>query len=273
MLIHHISDLHIEFMHNKAGMITHDSQAILDRIATTESDVLVLAGDTQVKGRTIKWASMLAEGRPVVVVAGNHEFYGSSISSTIHDLRQEAKKYPNVHFLEREAVEIDGVVFLGCTLWTNMQLFSRGPFSGLYGHQETLEDCQKGMTDFSSIKRPGGAATLTPQDSVQIWQKSVRWLHEQFQRHAGKKIVVVTHHAPSARSVHESYHQDIISAAYASHLDRMIELHRPALWIHGHVHWICDYMVGHTRVMANCRGYDNHLADAMGFDPSLVVDV
>lgn len=273
MKIQHIADLHVEFMANKSGAISNDSQAILNKIAGTKSDVLVLAGDTQVKRRTIKWAAMLAEGRPVIVVAGNHEFYGDSVSATIHALQEEAKQYPNVHFLEREAVEIDGVVFLGSTLWASMRLFRRGPHAGLYDYKEALRDCSFFMNDFMEIKRPGGAGALRPEDTVRFWEKSVRWLHEQFHAHAGKKIVVVTHHAPSMRSIHESYTRDIISSAYASHMDRFVELHRPALWIHGHVHDICDYRIGETRVMANCRGYDNHLADAMGFDPSLVVEI
>ena len=267
MRIQYLADIHREFMNNKAGLLPTAHRRLLDSIRDCDADVLVLAGDLWKKRRSVELAAELANGRPCVLVAGNHDYYGDSLAACIHALRKRAQAHPNVHFLEREAVEIDGVVFLGCSLWTNMRLFASGPYAGLYDYEETLNDCQTGMNDYLYIRASGSPAPLKPVDTVKIWQKSLRWLHEELHRHAGKPTVVVTHHAPSWRSLQESYHQDILSAAYASHLDRFIELHQPDLWIHGHVHDCLSYTIGRTLVLCNCRGYDTTIAQATGFHP------
>ena len=84
------------------------------------------------------------------------------------------------------------------------------------------------------------------------------------------KTVVVTHHLPHARSIPPRFTGDLLNAAYASDLSGVIEVGRPALWVHGHTHDSCDYMVGDTRIVCNPRGYDDENAR---FDPMLVVRV
>lgn len=268
MRIQYLADIHREFMNNKAGLLPTAHRELLNRIRDCDADVLVLAGDLWNKRRSVELAVKLANGRPCVLVAGNHEYYGGNLGACIHDLRRQAESYPNVHFLEREAAVIGGVVFLGCTLWTNMRLFAWS-----IGYKETLKQCQDGMADYLWIRQTGGNRPLRAEDTVKIWQKSVQWLHEQFHIHVGKQIVVVTHHAPSLSSIHESYHEDIISAAYASRLDKFIEIHQPDLWIHGHVHDVVDYQIGKTRILANCRGYNSEVALAMGFNPAAEVEL
>ena len=84
------------------------------------------------------------------------------------------------------------------------------------------------------------------------------------------KTVVITHHLPHARSIPPRFKGDLLNAAYASDLSGVIESGRPALWVHGHTHDSCDYVVGDTRVVCNPRGYDDENAR---FDPMLVVRV
>lgn len=66
---------------------------------------------------------------------------------------------------------------------------------------------------------------------------------------------MITHHAPSLRSVPELYKADLLSAAYASNLEGFIESANIALWIHGHTHQSQDYPIGNTRILCNPRGY------------------
>jgi len=266
--IQHIADVHREYMDNKAGILRAENRVVLDAIRDSSADVLVIAGDLNHKRRSIPLAADLANGRQCVVVAGNHEYYSDTIGACIAHMRKQAAEYPNLHFLEREAIEIEDVIFLGCTLWTNMRMFAES-----VGYEKTLSDCQTGMADYLYIKATGGNRALRPADTVKIWQKSFRWLHEQMHEHAGKRIVVVTHHAPSLRSIPENYREDVVSAAYASHLDRFVEIHQPAAWIHGHTHNVVDYQIGKTRVLSNCRGYDNEIAEAMGFNPAAEIEL
>jgi Icc-related predicted phosphoesterase len=82
--------------------------------------------------------------------------------------------------------------------------------------------------------------------------------------------VVVTHHAPSQRSLNPLY-SDPMAAAYATHLDALVEESGVPLWIHGHTHHCVDYRLGRTRVVANQRGYPDEPVG--GFDPGLVLDL
>ena len=56
----------------------------------------------------------------VVYCAGNHEFYHGRFPDAYDWLREEMKNYSNIHFLDKEQVEIDDVTFVGGTLWTDM---------------------------------------------------------------------------------------------------------------------------------------------------------
>jgi Icc-related predicted phosphoesterase len=80
-----------------------------------------------------------------------------------------------------------------------------------------------------------------------------------------------THHAPSQRSVPIEHQNDILSAAYASSLDALVENSGAALWIHGHLHQAQDYAIGQTRVICNPRGYPDE--SDTGFFDSLTIEI
>ncbi len=70
----------------------------------------------------------------------------------------------------------------------------------------------------------------------------------------------------------DRFKNDLISAAYASHLDALVEQSGAALWIHGHTHDSFDYFIGGTRVICNPRGYFGYELNP-DFNPGLVIDV
>jgi predicted MPP superfamily phosphohydrolase len=277
MKIQILADMHLEFLMNPAVTPSRRAQALLAAIHDTQADVTVFCGDTYTKGRSCKKArDLIPPERPVILVAGNHEHYGDTYQHSMDRLRKDAAESPGVHFLENEAVEIDGVVFLGCTLWSDMRLFQAGADAGLYSFAQTIEECKQAMNDYRQIRYLSGAGPyrlLHPNDTLRMHAASTAWLAEQFKRYRNRTMVVVTHHAPSSRSVHESYRQDILSAAYASHLDPLVEQSGAALWLHGHNHEVMDYRIGRTRVLANCYGYEYEVALAKGFRPDWVVEV
>ena len=78
---------------------------------------------------------------------------------------------------------------------------------------------------------------------------------------------MITHHAPSFKSIHPNYvDQTLINGAYSSNLEQFIT-NRPDinLWFHGHIHHPQDYIIGETRILANPRGYDGREAIADDF--------
>lgn len=108
-----LSDLHLE-------SLTFEP----DQEALRAADVIVLAGDIHPGVEDIVWARQTFEDKPVVYVAGNHEFYGGDWDQTLDQMRQTAKAN-DVHFLEDDCVTIAGVRFLGCTLWTDFAYFGQ----------------------------------------------------------------------------------------------------------------------------------------------------
>jgi len=101
--------------------------------------------------------------------------------------------------------------------------------------------------------------------------ESRRWFEDQVVGPKGRKVVIVTHHAPSRESIPPEFEGDAFNPAFASDMGRFIAESEARIWIHGHIHRCCDYTVGKTRVLANPRGYPTESRE--GFDPGLIVEV
>jgi Icc-related predicted phosphoesterase len=227
-----------------------------------KADVVVLAGDIHQGTAGVKWAKQHWRDCPVIYVLGNHEFYNHSIPDLIQDLRREAKG-SNVHVLENNAVEVGGFVILGCSLWTDFQLWPNAREAMLFANQE--------MSDFWLIKKPDGNKLYSAEDSAKRHAASIRWLTRRLSRHNPTRTIVVTHHAPSHRSISPQNASNMLSAAFASDLDSLIRASRIPLWIHGHTHYNVDYKIGVTRIYSNQRGYPN--AKLRGFEPGTIIEI
>ena len=218
--------------------------------AVAEADVVVLAGDIHKRVHAIEWAKATFPGKPVVQVAGNHEFYGSNFYSNVEKMRAAAAG-SNVHFLEDAAVVIDGVRFLGCTLWTSMRLFGTpDPWM--------MQELQRLMNDYRYIRNDReNYRRIITKDVAWRHEASMEWLRSELAKPFGGKTVVVTHHAPTLRSVPGWLYHERITLAFASDLDDLL-VAPVDLWIHGHIHVSRDYRVYEgkgTRVVCNPRGY------------------
>lgn len=244
-----LSDLHLEF------------EPLF--IPNTDADVVVLAGDINLKTRGLEWAIKAFPDKPVVAVLGNHEYYGEKYPGLVTKAKQVVDG-TNIHLLENDHVEIDGVSFFGCTLWTDLKLFGDPRLAGYF--------CQQEMSDFKKIRVEPGYSKLSPISMTAIHNRSLEWLNEKLSASSSMRNVVVTHHAPSARSIAPKLSEELTSAAYASHLDAMIESHNIDMWVHGHVHNSCDYNVGNTRVVCNPRGYSPDWLNPY-FEESFVVEI
>ncbi len=88
-------------------------------------DVAVLAGDIGQATLALAWARRSFPDVPIVQVAGNHEFFDTVREDALAAMRAAARRH-GVHLLEEDAVAIDGVEFVGCTVWTDYRLHERG---------------------------------------------------------------------------------------------------------------------------------------------------
>jgi predicted phosphodiesterase len=285
------SDVHLEF-----GQLELEN--------TENADVLVLSGDictavdlrvtdsilsSAKTDRYMEFFTACSKNFPhVVYVMGNHEHYHGDYADSIVHIKHALKHLENIHVLDKEVWELDDHVFIGGTLWTDMN-----------GEDEmTMNHVQRRMNDFQICKnssrvvnyktfepkqKPEGMsdeefnllpyeqryknvfktreATLSPQDAVEDHKAMLKVIEEAYADvPPWKTVVVCTHHAPSKGSEHPRYKADqLMNGAYNSQLDQFI-MDRPGikLWTHGHTHEDFDYMIKSCRVVCNPRGYINY---------------
>lgn len=228
----------------------------------SRADVIVLAGDIHVGTRGLDWARSTFTGKPVIYVLGNHEYYRHAYPKLAR-LLIAAAAGTHIHVLENRAVTLEGVTFHGATLWTDFELFGDPRIAGYA--------CQQVMTDFKTIRRVPGYSRLRSLDAAMIHKESLTWLTESVTQSTSRHNVIVTHHAPSLRSVPDHYKEDIVTAAYASDLERLIDRLSPDAWLHGHIHSSSDYRIGQCRVVCNPRGYPRQMNP--GFNPALEIEI
>jgi predicted phosphodiesterase len=84
MRLHVLSDLHQEFAPYRSS--------------ADGADVIIMAGDTHTGLNGIRWAQKEFDGRQVVYIAGNHEYYGKNLRGHLQHMRETAAG-TNVHFL------------------------------------------------------------------------------------------------------------------------------------------------------------------------------
>ena len=265
MKIQLASDLHLEF-------------ADVDIQNTTGADVLILGGDILVADDLrnqpvdLAWGDFPEEGhgrakstmryrdflkrvsfqfKHVILIMGNHEHYHGKFDRSADIIRDTIGylNIQNIHLLDRDAKEIDGVHFIGGTMWTDC---NKGDPMTLYH----LEHC---MSDFRVIRIAGeNFKKFLPMRTVMEFTKTRDYFKTVIDNlPKDSKIVVCSHHAPSHLSIHEIYKNDtLMNGGYSSDLSEFI-LDRPQIraWTHGHMHNCFDYQVGDTRVMCNPHGY------------------
>lgn len=193
-----------------------------------------------------------------IYIAGNHEFYHGKFHGSLEDLRNECAKFPNVYFMENDSKTIDGVTFIGCTLWTDMN--KADPL--------TLHSVADMMNDYRIIRNDEkGYTKLRPAHTAWRHAQSVQYIRTVIEGKFDEKFVVVGHMAPSRLSTHQNYKNDhIMNGAYSSELgDFIVDHPQIKIWTHGHTHHNFDYMIGETRIVCNPRGYIGYEQQADDF--------
>jgi len=207
-------------------------------------DVLVLAGNIGQGTRGLEWAATTYHC-PVIYVCGNYSYRDRDIDTLDAELKERAWG-THVHVLQNESLVVRGVRFVGCTLWSDFDLFG-DPATAM----QLAED---GSLDYYRIRDRAGRP-IKPSDTLARHRRAVRYLEGAVsQPFDDGHTIVITHHAPSLQSIPPRYRDDRLMACYASNLDRLVEQAEATLWVHGGDHDAVDYSLGGTRVLANPRG-------------------
>lgn len=241
MLVRLISDTHFDF--------GHDYEPLLPPMPGDEETILVVAGDIDIGSEACDnfLPAMCYRFAEVIYVLGNHEFYHNDMTRVAIDVQDMMNEFPNFIFLDNDTVVLGDVRFIGSTLWTS--LGKRNPGSMFYA--------EKAMADYGLIKRAG--KKLTALDTVELHEEAVAFIEETLMTPHEGPTIVVTHHLPSYKSVHEMFKTGTamgLNPAFFSDLDGIMHDHDIAYWFHGHSHQtVEDYEIAGTKVRMNPCGY------------------
>lgn len=267
------SDVHLEFgdlvLENPGAdvLILSGDICVAKDLMENDAHGIVSFGKSE---RYHKFFQNCCEAFPhVIYVAGNHEHYHGDFKHTITDLKKYLGYLPNLHILDKETFEIDDTVFVGGTLWTDM---NREDPMTLHGIRRMMNDFRcvdnsnrevnyKTYDDPEHPDKPTfrtRAAVFCPEDAVEDHKKMLDYIRIVYEgMPPWKQMVVVGHHTPSHFSCHPKYKDDsLMNGGYHSDLSEFI-LDRPGikLWTHGHTHELFDYTIGDARIVCNPRGY------------------
>lgn len=225
MKVAYCSDLHLEF---RSIDLKNEEQA----------DVLILAGDIYLISRmqysldhrfTDFMNTITSEFEHIIYVAGNHEYYDSSVYD-IKKLRDAVKSYPNVHVLDTQSVTINNITFVGGTMWTDIN--KNDPILKLRAPRI--------MNDFTVID------DITPDYTIDAFKVFTDYVQSR------KPIdVVVSHHGPSWGCISEEFKSSHYNALYVSDVD----VSDVKFWIYGHLHGGNSFEQDGCQILSNARGY------------------
>lgn len=236
MHINFLSDLHLD--------LDDKPEKFLRSIDRVPSDVLVIAGDVANGLEGVRYLEKLCEiffNLPIVYVCGNHEYYGLPRDHLLQELQALTSRYENLHFLNRETVEIKGQRFVGTTLW--------------YPRPSS-----EAWSDFHEIS------------AFRDWYEEEAKLDEEFLLdNLRKNDILVTHMLPSWKCVAPRWREAKSNQFFVHNVEPIIADRKPSYAFFGHTHESIDVILdGGTRAISNPRGHDFKWPN--GFELDCILD-
>lgn len=251
------SDFHADFW--KYGI-----KPFTDRVNIPEFDLFIFAGDVgEWRDNNCReiYKTILSAGKAIVMIPGNHEFYGSELQAVREDIEDFAEDNPGFFYLENNFLDltVQNIRIWGSTFWTDFR-----------GDPEARAIARLRMNDYRQIffRRHTGGVYLEPEDTVVMHDKARTALRMAYRDlPEGWKLLTVTHHAPFPMSTPKQYRKPEytdtakMNKAYSSDLWGWCynENVYPDVWIHGHIHDRAFYQVDFdgplTTVISNPFGY------------------
>jgi predicted phosphodiesterase len=231
------------------------------------ADVLVLAGDigSYQLGSSLqdadfglaRFSPLHGWPTPVIFVPGNHEYDGLDFDEA-HIRLQATCERLGLIWLERECLELNGVRFVGTTLWTDFDAL--GPANAATSASvltQQLKARDKAFRAANYYLRK----TLTRRHGEPWLAEGVRaqglvcqdWLRAALSTPFAGPTVVVTHFAPSLLSADPRYGMTPGTAGFCNALDPLLQ--QAQVWLHGHLHAPSDYRQHGCHVVSNPLGY------------------
>lgn len=222
-------------------------------------DYLVIAGDLSAERDLIEsffynLSLKNIKNIPIIYVLGNHEHELHDIDETPHQIKEMLKDYDNIHVLNNESIVLDGVKFIGTTLWTN---FEYGGIGGINSKEENMKFNQLHVGDFSRVfyknELTKKTEKITPEYMIKLHNKAYKFLEFELKNNPfdGEKVVI-THFAPHPQCINSKYTKHN-SSYWVSDLESLMGF--STYWFHGHLHDSVDIELHGTKVACNPRGF------------------
>lgn len=241
MKLHLISDVHLD----------HDEQAdaafVRDYRNDDQADTVVVAGDvySTASPRKVSEFLRLLAGmyEHVLYVPGNHDFWCATPAWVVDEMVAETAADTNIHlFMHPQFQTIGAQRFLGGTMWY--------PAPAPYQMQTFIDMRQ------------------TRCDREWFFKEHDKFLWELAR--AVPSDVVVTHHLPHPGCTPDRFRNNPQDHYFMTNLTDEILSVRPKLWLAGHTHDACDFVVGDTRIVINPRAYPHEYQTRPPYKPFLI---
>lgn len=240
--IQYISDIHLEFYEEK--------HVEFSKFVIPVSENIALLGDIgyPTDENYYNFISDCSNAfKKVFVVSGNHEYYTNPENSvTMVDMdkiiQSICKTFTNVYFLNNsEHILDDSTIILGTTLWSKIA-------------ENEMDSIALSINDYIKIRMRG--RNITPNDINMIFSSNVSWLVSKLSQHSDKRIIILTHHSPSYKSIHQKYKGYPFNSAFASDLSYIFETHPNIMfWLFGHTHCTVEFVENFSKCATNPAGY------------------
>ena len=231
MIAQILSDLHTEhwrLLPEEGKTDVMILRETVHRLISDKADVILLAGDicSYVNAKSF-YAAIDTVGKPVIFIAGNHEFYGNSLLYVKSLLTGIALESNNLIFLDNKVHTIGNHRFVGSTMWGDEVHGLDDPY----------------ITDgFRGLSGEAHRSYMFLSDDVQNGD------------------IVMTHHLPGYDLVDPQYFGSRLNPFFVRTLPDPVRA-RAKVWVYGHTHMRNTRRVGDTTYVCNPYGYPGELRD------------
>jgi predicted phosphohydrolase len=244
------SDIHLNYLNwsNVALELCNDD---------FKNDALLLAGDiaTCLSISKLKdfFERISSSYKHIFLILGNHDFWYGNIETSVDTFKDALSEFSNIVVMTMNTpCIINDYYLIADTLWTDF-------------NKESMYEMRmwnRCMNDAVYIKREIDERTISVNDLLLEYKNQLSTLFSFVTSHKDKKIIVMTHHAPDAKSVSERYSGEYTNAYYYSDLSDFINENKHiAYWVHGHMHGRFNYLSSATMVVCNAHGYTKEISE------------
>lgn len=253
-----LSDIHLEMMYDGYSGL---------KIPDTDANLLAFLGDIGTGVDGLMWAidECTRLDKRGIYIPGNHEYYRHDVYTLDEKMRELAEAGP-VTFLNKDETIIEGIRFLGCTLWTDFKALGDTEEGIMHLLRHRINDfrliqCQNRRT--SKLPIDFDASVFTPEEALLIHSEQRAWLIERLEEPFDGKTVLLSHHGVSKHCQATKHPLDPISTAFWSDMEAELK-NRIDLACYGHTHDNVDLITdAGFRLVSNQMGYRRSIHDTM----------